>query len=75
MTLALRRTVFLDGEKRPDDYEVRYNGRTVGRILRLRSTSRELWLWTQSEGRPLPTLKTQPVKLRLKIRQALLDHW
>jgi hypothetical protein len=25
MTLALRRTVFLDGERRPDDYEVRYN--------------------------------------------------
>ena len=47
MTLALRRTVFLDGEKRPDDYEVRYDGRTVGRILRLRSTGRELWLWTQ----------------------------
>jgi hypothetical protein len=35
MTLALRRTVFHDGERRPDDYEVRYNGRTVGRILRL----------------------------------------
>jgi hypothetical protein len=27
--------------------EVRHNGRTVGRILRLRSTSRELWQWTQ----------------------------
>jgi hypothetical protein len=40
MTLALRRTV--DGERRADDYEVRYNGRTVGRILRLRSTGREL---------------------------------
>jgi hypothetical protein len=25
MTLALRRTVFLDGERRPDHYEVRYN--------------------------------------------------
>ena len=47
MTLALRRTVFLDGERRADDYEVRYDGRTVGRILRLRSTGRELWLWTQ----------------------------
>ena len=40
-------TVFADGERRADDYEVRYNGRTVGRILRLRSTGRELWLWTQ----------------------------
>jgi hypothetical protein len=40
---ALRRTVFLDGERRPDDYEVRYNGRTVGRILRLRSIGRELF--------------------------------
>jgi hypothetical protein len=47
MTLALRRTVFADGKRRADDYEVRYNGRTVGRILRLRSTGRELWLWTQ----------------------------
>jgi hypothetical protein len=45
--LALRRTVFLDGERRPDDYEVRDNGRTVGCILRLRSTGRELWHWTQ----------------------------
>jgi hypothetical protein len=35
MTLALRRTVFADGERRSDDYEVRHNGRTVGRILRL----------------------------------------
>jgi hypothetical protein len=47
MTLALRRTVFLDGEKRPDDYEVRYHDRTVGRIYRMRSTGRGLWLWTQ----------------------------
>ena len=39
-TLALRRTVFLDGERRRDDYEVRHAGRTVGRILRLRSTGR-----------------------------------
>src|SRR5215472_2762487 len=45
--LALRRTVFADGERRADDYEVRHQGRTVGRILRLRSTGRELWLWTQ----------------------------
>ena len=47
MTLALRRTVFADGERRSDDYEFRHNGRTVGRILRLRSTGRELWQWTQ----------------------------
>jgi hypothetical protein len=40
MTLALRRTVFLDGEKRPDDFEVRYRGQTVGRFYRMRSTSR-----------------------------------
>jgi len=45
MTLTLRRTVFLDGERRPDDYEVRYKGCTVGRILRLRSTGPELWQW------------------------------
>jgi hypothetical protein len=30
MTLALRRTVVLDGERRPDDYEVRHDGQTVG---------------------------------------------
>ena len=47
MTLALRRTVFADGERRSDDYEVRHNGQTVGRILRLGSTGRELWQWTQ----------------------------
>jgi len=35
-TLALRRTVFLDGERRPDDYEVRHDGRTVGRIVAAR---------------------------------------
>jgi len=34
-TLALRRTVFADGERRADDYEVRYDGRTVGRIYRM----------------------------------------
>src|SRR5262249_53818157 len=51
MTLALRRTVLLDGKRRPDDYEVRYNGRTIGRILRLRSTGRELWHWTQIDIR------------------------
>jgi len=27
MTLALRGTVFLDGERRPDDYEIRYVAR------------------------------------------------
>jgi hypothetical protein len=37
------RTVFLDGERRPDDYKVCYNGQTVGRIYRMRSTGRELW--------------------------------
>jgi hypothetical protein len=40
MTLALRRTAFADGERRPDDYEVRYQGQTVGRIYRMRSTGR-----------------------------------
>ena len=40
LSLALRRTVFLDGEKRPNDYEVRHDGRTVGRIYRMRSTGR-----------------------------------
>ena len=52
MTLALRRTVFADGERRPDDYEVRYNGQTVGRIYRMGSTGRELWQWTRAELRP-----------------------
>jgi hypothetical protein len=40
MILALRRTVFLEGERRPDDYEVRHDGRSVGRIYRMRSTGR-----------------------------------
>jgi hypothetical protein len=48
MSLSLRRTVFLDSARRPDDYEGRYGGCAVGRILRLRSTGRELWHWTQT---------------------------
>jgi hypothetical protein len=53
MTLAFRRTVLLDGERPPDDYVVVHEGRTVGRILRMNSTVRELWLWTQiGWGRP-----------------------
>jgi hypothetical protein len=40
MTLALRRTVFLNGERRPDDYEFRHQGQTIGRIYRMRSTGR-----------------------------------
>ena len=40
--------MFLEGERRPDDYEVRHDGRTVGRVYRMRSTGRELWRWTQS---------------------------
>jgi hypothetical protein len=43
--------VFLDGEKRPDDYEIRHDGQSVGRIDRMRSTCRELWRWTQSGPR------------------------
>jgi hypothetical protein len=63
MILALRRTVFLDGERRPDDYEVRHDGRTVGRIYRIRSTSRELWRWTQSGPRaPSPKRRHGPVE-------------
>jgi len=42
-----RQTVFLDGERHPEDYEIRYNGQTGGRGYRLRSTGRELWHWTQ----------------------------
>jgi hypothetical protein len=38
MTLALGRTVFLDGERRPDDYIVVHDGQTVGRTYRMRST-------------------------------------
>ena len=41
MTLALRYTTFDDGERRPDDYEVRYAGRTVG-------PGREPWRWMRS---------------------------
>ena len=47
MSLTLRRIVWSDGTSQPDDYEVRYEGRTVGRIYRMRSTGRELWQWTQ----------------------------
>ena len=40
--MILRRTVFADGERRPDDYIVVHAGRTVGRIygmLRVRIPS------------------------------------
>jgi hypothetical protein len=37
MTIALRRTVFLDGERRPNDYIVVHDGQTVGRIYRMHS--------------------------------------
>ena len=47
MTLALRRTVLLEGERRPNDYEVRHDDQTIGRIYRMRSTGREVWQWTQ----------------------------
>ena len=52
--IAFRRTAFLDDEQRPDDYEVRYNGRTAGCTYRLRSTGRELW--QSKQGR-----MTQPI--------------
>jgi hypothetical protein len=58
MTLALRRTVFFDGERRPNDYEVRHDGRTVGRVYRMRSTGRELWRWTQSGYSNRRTVRT-----------------
>jgi len=45
-----RQTVFLDGERRPKDYEIRYNGQAVGRGYRLRSTDREL-SGPRSDGR------------------------
>ena len=48
VTLVLRRAVFLDGKRRPDDYEIRYNGQTFGRVYRMRSTGRELWRSAQS---------------------------
>jgi hypothetical protein len=47
MSLFLRCIVWSDGTSRPDDYEVRYQGRTVGRMYRMNSTGRELWHWTQ----------------------------
>jgi hypothetical protein len=45
--MILRRTVFADGERRPDDYIVVNAGRTVGCIYHMRSTGRELCRWTQ----------------------------
>ena len=47
MNFALRRTVWLDGDNRPNDYTVFHHGRKVGRIYRMNSTGRELWEWTQ----------------------------
>ena len=44
---ALRRTIWLDDPRRPDDYEIIHAGQTVGRIYRMNSAGRELWRWTQ----------------------------
>ena len=52
MSLVLRRTVWLDGENRPNDYTVFHDGRKIGRIYRMNSTARELWLWTQIDWGP-----------------------
>jgi hypothetical protein len=41
--LILRRTVFADGERRPDDYEVRYDGH-IGRIYRMSRARRQAGL-------------------------------
>jgi hypothetical protein len=36
--------VFLDGERPPDDYDVRYAGQSIGRIYRMNITAWGLWL-------------------------------
>ena len=46
MTLALRRGG-------PDDYDVIYDGETVGRIYRMKA-DRELWRWTIRLWAPTP---------------------
>jgi hypothetical protein len=52
MTLALRRTVFADGEQRADDYEIRHNGQTVGRVYRMRSETAIIALRPRAGRRP-----------------------
>jgi hypothetical protein len=42
MSLVLRRTAWLDGDNRPNDYTVFHDGRKVGRIYQMNSTAREL---------------------------------
>jgi hypothetical protein len=64
MSLTLRRTVFLDAERRPDDYEVRYAGKTVGRILRLRSDPKHGGLGIPLRQQPpLPPRLADPIFL------------
>jgi hypothetical protein len=46
MTLALRRTEFLDSERRPDDFtKSAVTAGPLGRIYRMKA-GRELWRWT-----------------------------
>ena len=49
MSLALRRTLFLDGERRTITKSA-MPARTVGRIYRMNSTEGELWQWAQMGG-------------------------
>ena len=69
MTLALRRTVFADGERRPDDYEVRYKGRTVGRILRLLEQGRRCCRRGGEPGRAGPAKNSRAVRPQLALRE------
>jgi hypothetical protein len=52
MSLVLRRIVWSDGYSSTDDYMVIHDGRKIGRIYRMDSTARELWLWTQINWGP-----------------------
>jgi hypothetical protein len=50
MSLVLRPTVWLNGEKRRNDYTVFHEGQKVGRIYRMIGDE-ELWRWmTASAG-------------------------
>jgi hypothetical protein len=49
MSLTLRRIAWSDGTSRPDDYNIIHGDQIVGRMYRMNSTGRELWLLSLSE--------------------------
>jgi hypothetical protein len=47
MALVLKRIVWPDGSRRPDDFNIMHDGEVVGRLYRVNGAPRDLWRWTR----------------------------